>query len=1764
MKIANLKVRIVRPTICIILLLIINLKGFIALASGPVEISFDTVINGTIEALGERDTFAFNGTQDDLITIRIKPSGYFEGNVQVMAPNDSIIATKTNGWGGMVAIENLKLPVTGKYSIIFCETEGDETCSYWLTLQSRNEVLLNAKQIDFDAVVNDSINPIVDVDAYTFDGTEDDLITLRIKPSGYFEGNVQVMAPNDSIIATKTNGWGGMVAIENLKLPATGKYSIIFCETEGDETCSYWLTLQSRNGVLLNAKQIDFDAVVNDSINPIVDVDAYTFDGTEDDLITLRIKPFGYFEGNVQVMAPNDSIIATKTNGWGGMVAIENLKLPATGKYSIIFCETEGDETCTYWLSLQSMKDVLSKADTLKTNNGNLTIDVSKLGFLKAYVFLVDEDDVTQFKLTRKSGYSDPHAELFGPDDTLMIHKATNYETTIEDEVFQKSGLYKLIVSDENADETGTFEMNWSGITNSVIKIIDLLSPPGITPMNATVYPAIICQNIGWDEQEYSAWIKVYSVYSDSIGNLNLLPGMTDTINFKSWIPGEAAAYVMHGFSRSVDKLSTDEKIKIIAVSKGSGPEIHNREPEYAVNGSTASVKITGTGFVGGTVATLTCNGKPDINAASVNYVSNNEILATFNLLNTTESNWDIVVSNPDNQSYTFYEGFRTIEFEGQQLTFNQWEKFNVAQRTTIQVGVSVPSGLQDLFVLLKKTTHLGYSGTWNGGIRILKDGEILHEETGNEDFDLQFSHPEAGWYNIEIWSNDPGEGLINVCSAMDTLSPGNWQIGEVMRPYGNHWMQLDIPSGQQKLYFETEGVGLWSTLDVYLDSLTNKTDHWQFSHMGEGYHITGNIVNPKPGRYYLKYMDSGVLQGTQSQTRQYMIIASTQPVDEPAPVETVITGLSTYEVGQGPVTIEVYGTGLDSAFNAAIVREGYENIYAEDVSIDTMFRKLLAHFDLTNADTGKYSLIVKNIYNETISGPQLIHIIASNEPKLWVEIIGREQIRIGRKQSILIRYGNNGNCDVNNGLLVFECPSQAIDSIYLPNLSIDQGLAFNLQDTNFIFIRHIYAKSSGEIKITLYENNAFLEFISVKASFIKLTEYSQISPLVNSNKAYIIAVDPAKVKFSDLKNGDIVYINFGSLNETAHDGLFADNVDPFGIGKSNAYILELKKQGINLFNLKGTVVARRWEYSEVEKAYFNLQLMNLKTNSITRDELVSDFKNKYGADVDEFIDKGQLLNWVDVNGKDKYMGNARPIDDNDLNRGEKIDKVIQQALNDVKDYNVNAKYKYDLLRRLVDGNEYGHCGNLINDWYAVVGVDIPGFNDWPYEQINEFLKQEKMNLTENYKDFQTLRDKFLELLLTDVDIDDFLKLIGSDLFLEIVNSLTPEDKYGTPGFDSPEKSTGTLSRYVNKDDAFTYRIDFWNHENATAPAQEVFIWDTLDMDLNDSTLAFTEFGFLRWKIKLDGGQYFNVNVDMRPDMDLIVNAEGKYDPDTREIYYKFRSLDPVTMDLPEDPLAGFLPPIDTSGYQIGWVEYEIESNKNLSTGATITNQAWVNFDGVGSTNPAPKEAPWLNTIDATAPVSEVDPGITWLDSTSYKLTWYGEDEEGGSGVVSYSIYVSEDNGDYVTWISNTADTSWVFTGEVDHAYRFYSIARDGAGNTEKAPNGFDASLLVTSIDEYEPTPGGNTIVLNCIPNPFSNYTTVTYILPEKGNVVLQLFDIRGALMKSLVNENQGRGPHELILKDEDLLPGLYFIKITYTNTKECIIKTDKVLKYNK
>jgi hypothetical protein len=63
-------------------------------------------------------------------------------------------------------------------------------------------------------------------------------------------------------------------------------------------------------------------------------------------------------------------------------------------------------------------------------------------------------------------------------------------------------------------------------------------------------------------------------------------------------------------------------------------------------------------------------------------------------------------------------------------------------------------------------------------------------------------------------------------------------------------------------------------------------------------------------------------------------------------------------------------------------------------------------------------------------------------------------------------------------------------------------------------------------------------------------------------------------------------------------------------------------------------------------------------------------------------------------------------------------------------------------------------------------------------------------------------------------------------------------------------------------------------------------------------------------------------------------------------------------------------------------------------------------------------------------------------------------------------------------------------------------------------------------------------------PNPFAQETTIEFVLPVSQKVTLQLFDIKGRLVQTLLNETRPKGYQTLRFNAGRLSNGIYYLKM--------------------
>src|SRR5262249_11672900 len=170
---------------------------------------------------------------------------------------------------------------------------------------------------------------------------------------------------------------------------------------------------------------------------------------------------------------------------------------------------------------------------------------------------------------------------------------------------------------------------------------------------------------------------------------------------------------------------------------------------------------------------------------------------------------------------------------------------------------------------------------------------------------------------------------------------------------------------------------------------------------------------------------------------------------------------------------------------------------------------------------------------------------------------------------------------------------------------------------------------------------------------------------------------------------------------------------------------------------------------------------------------------------------------------------------------------------------------------------------------------------------------------------------------------------------------------------------------------------------------------------LDWTTFQLGNFGFGSVTVQVPSGRsFYHTRLDETSTLGVFVDVTAGLDLNTGIVTWTFSALDPATLDLPMDPRIGFLPPDNANRDGEGFASYFIAPRNAMPTGTPIAAQAVVVFD-----NNSPIDTPqFLNMIDAGPPTSSVQLLPATTTSTSFTVSWTGQDDSGGSGIATFDV----------------------------------------------------------------------------------------------------------------------------------------------------------------
>ncbi|MBL7941767.1 MAG: hypothetical protein JNM00_03325, partial [Flavobacteriales bacterium] len=359
-----------------------------------------------------------------------------------------------------------------------------------------------------------------------------------------------------------------------------------------------------------------------------------------------------------------------------------------------------------------------------------------------------------------------------------------------------------------------------------------------------------------------------------------------------------------------------------------------------------------------------------------------------------------------------------------------------------------------------------------------------------------------------------------------------------------------------------------------------------------------------------------------------------------------------------------------------------------------------------------------------------------------------------------------------------------------------------------------------------------------------------------------------------------------------------------------------------------------------------------------------------------------------------------------------------------------------------------------------------------------------------------------------------------------------------------PNIKTGTGNNiddiYVDPGDLSPYTILFENDPGATAPVELISIKDTLQAE------KFELESFSWGPVAIGDSIFFQPDPyihhqiflhDLRPFLPYYMLSDLNFDQENGVVSWDIATLDTVNLQPLDLMLDGILPPNIDGNEGAGEVSFFIRFHPGLTTGDEIDNDASIVFDF----NQEVVTPVWHNAIDNTAPESEVNDLPVTTELTSFIVSWNGSDVP--AGISSYNVYVSQNDGPFLPWIIASGETSAEFTGELNQVYKFYSVARDHAGNMELAPENpwenYDAiTEIVTAIPELS---GEQTMLVYPVPASDLVFCAYENSIPFTS---LTVTDAMGNIVQHLNLNGTGTGRQAIRIDTHDLAVGLYLVTL--------------------
>ncbi len=341
------------------------------------------------------------------------------------------------------------------------------------------------------------------------------------------------------------------------------------------------------------------------------------------------------------------------------------------------------------------------------------------------------------------------------------------------------------------------------------------------------------------------------------------------------------------------------------------------------------------------------------------------------------------------------------------------------------------------------------------------------------------------------------------------------------------------------------------------------------------------------------------------------------------------------------------------------------------------------------------------------------------------------------------------------------------------------------------------------------------------------------------------------------------------------------------------------------------------------------------------------------------------------------------------------------------------------------------------------------------------------------------------------IGCDNALKDMERACFKDVSASCTEHIQKTRASFDPNEKEA-IANKYIQSGQRLPYVIHYENI--GTADAQDIVVTDTLNPEYNISTVEiFVNNTFM----PITDGQ--SIILFEQNKTKTINQTVGNQTFEFNISYFENH-----TVSLINNRLRWELSHIHLDPNMTDKVFMAVKPNEGLTNGTAVRNTAQIVFD----INPPLLTNTTINIIDDVRPTCIITPLPSETFQRDVVLRWTGQDTTGE--IESYTIFMNENNGPFVSIINSTEATTATVTTKGTESYSFMCLALDTAGNSElQSPNAETSTYVNLATVNRQGTPQLNQPITFKLKDPSQPNAQYLFILAASNTTGLALGDGR-------------------------------------------------------